>query len=82
MPGVVDHDQARRVSKAIDDDIKVSLPDYLRATSSSSFAARKGSPQEKTETEKGCQGSVTSPSLPSPLYLILRSCHCPTGTRL
>ena len=33
MPGVVDHDQARRVSKAIDDDIKVSLPDYLRATS-------------------------------------------------
>lgn len=33
MPGVVDHDQARRVSKAIDDDIKVSLSDYMRAMS-------------------------------------------------
>ena len=33
MPGVVDHDQARRISKAIDDEIKVSLLDYSRATS-------------------------------------------------
>jgi hypothetical protein len=33
MPGVVDHEQARRVSKAIDDEIKVSLLDYSRATS-------------------------------------------------
>ena len=33
MPGVVDHDQARRVSKAIDDDIKVSLSNYMPFTS-------------------------------------------------
>jgi hypothetical protein len=29
MPGVVDNDQARRISKAIDDDLKVSFLDYV-----------------------------------------------------
>jgi hypothetical protein len=70
MPGVVDHDQARRISKGIDDDIKVSLPDYMRGYVSSSFAARKRSHQEEAEAKKGCQGSVTSPLLP---------CHCTTS---
>jgi len=29
MPGVVDNEQARRISKAIDDDLKVSFLDYV-----------------------------------------------------
>jgi hypothetical protein len=29
MPGVVDHEQARRISKAIDDNLKVGFLDYV-----------------------------------------------------
>ena len=68
MPGVVENDQARRISKAIDDDIKVSFPPYERAPSYPPSTARKRTDQEKTETKKGCQGCVTSQCFPLFLY--------------
>jgi hypothetical protein len=66
MPGVVDADQARRTSKAIDDDIKVALLACHTRFILLSFIARKREDQEKAETKQGGQGCVLS--LP-PLFL-------------
>lgn len=68
MPGVVENDQARRISKAIDDDIKVSFLGYKPAPPYPPPTARKRTDQEKAETKKGRQGCVTSQCFPLFLY--------------
>ncbi len=66
MPGVVDHDQARRVSKAIDEDIKVSLPDYMRATSHPLSQREKDLIKKRQKQRRDVKG--LSPPCPSPFH--------------
>lgn len=82
MPGVVDHDQARRISKAIDNDIKVSLFDYLRATSHPLSQREKDLIKKRQKQRRDVKGLLLPPVPPSPMYQISRSCHYLTGTRL
>jgi guanine nucleotide-binding protein subunit alpha len=64
MPGVVDHDQARRVSKGIDDDIKVSLSDYMRATSYPLSQREKDLIKKRQKQRRDVKGlSLPRPSL-------------------
>jgi len=64
MPGVIDHDQARRVSKAIDGDIKVSLSDYMRATSHPSPQREKDFIKKRQKQRRDVKGpSLSHPSL-------------------
>jgi hypothetical protein len=64
MPGVVDHDQARRVSKAIDGDIKVSLSDYMRATSHPLSQREKDLIKKRQKQRRDVKGlSLPRPSL-------------------
>ena len=53
MPGVVDHDQARRISKAIDDEIKVSLLDYSRVLPLILFRSAKRISSRKDRSKEG-----------------------------
>jgi G-protein alpha subunit len=66
MPGVLDNEQARRASKAIDDEIKVALTLFLHICThiSSSSTARKGNNQEEAEAEERGQRCVTYFSAP------------------
>ena len=61
MPGVVDDEQARRISKSIDDDLKVCFLDYVARFILPPPPARKRTAQETTETKEGSQRCVTSP---------------------
>jgi hypothetical protein len=72
MPGVVDHDQARRVSKAIDDDIKVGLSDYMRATSHPLPQREKDLIKKKQKQRRDVKGlSLRRPSLHCTTYLVI-----------
>ena len=65
MPGVVDHDQARRISKAIDDDIKVcTLSDYMRATSHPLLQREKDLIKKRQKQRRDVKGLSLPPSLP------------------
>ncbi len=75
MPGVVDHDQARHVSKAIDDEIKVSVPDYMRATSHPLSQREKDLAKRRQKQRRDVKG--LSPSLPS----LVSDVSSPDGTR-
>ena len=65
MPGVVDHDQARRVSKGIDDDIKVcSSSDYMPATSHPLSQREKDLIKKRQKQRRDVKGlSLPHPSL-------------------
>jgi hypothetical protein len=64
MPGVVDLDQARRVSKAIDDDIKVCSPNYVRAMSYPLSQREKDLRKKRQKQRRDVKGlSLPRPSL-------------------
>lgn len=64
MPGVVDHDHARRVSKGIDEDIKVSLSDYMRPTSHPLSQREKDLIKKRQKQRRDVKGlSLPRPSL-------------------
>ena len=67
MPGVLDNEQARRISKGIDDDIKVSLLDYMRAFSHPLPQREREEVKKRQRQRKDVKG-VLPPSV-SPLPL-------------
>jgi hypothetical protein len=79
MPGVLDNEQARRVSKSIDDDIKVGLTHYIRPYLITLSQREREMIKKRQKQRKEVKGVLPTPPLPS---LSFFSCSVGVGLRL